>query len=435
MTHLTQNEQMKKVVIIGGGFAGLSCAKKLVNYPDIHITLIDKNNYHEFKPLLYQVSTSALSTENVASTFRSYFKGIKNIDIKMAEVISIDPGTRMVRTKEGENYYGDFLVIATGAVANFFDIPGAEQNTFPLYSLIDAERLRSRIIAAFEDVDRNPALIQEGALNFVVVGGGATGIEIAGSLADMFNHALPKEFSDLAVKQAAIYIIDRDEHILNGFSKRSQQYGTDILQKRGVKLKLGLSVKKVAEDHVLLSDESEIMTRTIIWAGGLKPGLLSASCGLPLGFGKRIDVQPDLTVEGFPQLFVIGDLANTLDSAGKYLPQLAAVAQQAGRCAAENIIAEMKGNKKESFRYKDKGIMAMIGRNAAVAEIGKQRRAHKGFFAFLAWLFVHAILLPTVRQRLAALFSWSWNYFGKMNELQILDNKDAARIKWDEEKH
>jgi NADH:ubiquinone reductase (H+-translocating) len=420
----------KQVLIIGGGFAGMSCARQLVVHPDIHVTLIDKNNYHEFKPLLYQVATSALSTEEVASTFRSYFKGKSNIDVKMAEVIAIDPTTQVVQTKEGEHYYGDFLVLATGSVVNFFDTVGAEKNAFPLYTLNDAERLRSRIIAVFEDADRNPQLIEQGALNFVVVGAGPTGIEIAGALADMFNQALPTEFSDLAVKLASIYIVDHGHTILSAFSKNSQSYGAKILQNRGVRIELGLLVKEVANDHVILSNGSKILTRTIIWAGGLKASLLSSNCRLTQGHEGRIDVQLDLTAAGFPNIYVLGDLANISDSNGKFLPQLAAVAQQSGYWAAKNIMAEIKGIPRTSFHYKDKGIMAMVGRNAAVAEIGKKRRELKGTFAFLAWLFVHAALLPSFRQRLTAMLAWSWNYFSKTNELQILDNMDAARIKW-----
>jgi NADH dehydrogenase len=214
----------KKVIIVGGGFAGMSCAKKLVANRSIHVTLIDKNNYNKFTPLLYQVATSALSADDAATSFRHYFQGKPNIDIKMAQVISVDPKTLTVNTKEGESYQGDFLVLAAGSVVNFFDTLGAEQNSFPLYNLIDAERLRSRIIAVFEDVDRNPKLIEQGALNFVIVGAGATGTEVAGALSDMLRLAFPKEFSDLIIKQARIYLVDHSSSVLKNFSINSQEY-------------------------------------------------------------------------------------------------------------------------------------------------------------------------------------------------------------------
>lgn len=420
----------KRIIIIGGGFAGMSCARKLVSHPEVHVTLIDKNNYYEFKPLLYQVATSILSTEELATAFRSYFSGKSNIDVKMAEVIAIDPITKTVQTKEGERYQGDFIVLAAGSVVNFFGTIGAEKNAFPLYTLNDARRLRSRVIAVFEAADRNPQLIEQGALNFVVVGAGATGIEIAGALADMFNKAFPAQFSGLNIKLASIYMVDFSPTVLNGFSKKSQDYGKKILKERGIKIELGVSVKEVADDHVILSNGNKILTRTVIWAGGLKGDLLAANSNLPQGQGGRINVQSDLTVASFPQIYVLGDLANISDSNGKFLPQLGSVAQQSGYLAAKNIIADIEGKSRTSFSYKDKGIMAMVGRNAAVVEIGKKRRKFKGLFAFIAWLFVHAALLPDFRKRVTAMIGWTWNYFGKNNELQILDDRDAANIKW-----
>jgi len=422
----------KRVVIVGGGFAGMSCADKLVNGKgngNVHVTLIDKNNYHEFTPLLYQVATSALSSGDVATSFRHYFAGKSNIDIKMAHAISVDPKTQIVKTEEGESYQGDYLVLAAGSTVNFFDTIGAAQYSFPLYSLVDAERLRSRILAVFEDADRRPRLIEKGALNFVVVGAGPTGTETAGAISDMLNVALPKEFSDLALKKARVFLVDHSHTVLGAFSKNSQEYAIKALKKRGVRLKLGLLVKEVALDHVLLSNGEKILTRTIIWAGGLKAVPLANNCGLPQEHGGRISIQPDLTAEGFPNLYVIGDLA----AGGKPLPQLAAVAKQSGEWAARNILAQMGGKPRTPFKYNDKGIMAMIGRNAAVAEIGKKRRELKGIIAYLAWLGVHAALLSTVRQKVEAFIEWAWGYFSHTQALQILDRADAARIKWDDE--
>lgn len=425
---------MKHIVIVGGGFAGMGCARKLAEHPDVHITLIDKNNYNQFKPLLYQVATSALSSEDVASTFRQYFEKKSNVDIKMAEVISVDPNTNTVTTQEGETYQGDYLVLAAGSVVNFFNTQGAEQNAFPLYTLDDAERLRSRILAVFEDADRNPKLIDQGALNFVIVGAGPTGVEVAGALADMFHQCLPDEFSDLAVKKASIYVVDYNHAVLGAFSKNSQEYAAKILQKRGVQLNLGLLVKEVAQDHAVLSNGNKILTRTIVWAGGLKASPLAQSCGLTQGHGGRLNVKPDLTTEGFSKVYILGDFANMPGPNGKPLPQLASVAQQSGYWAAQNILDDLEGNPRKPFQYKDKGIMAMIGKDAAVVEIGEKRHQLEGTLAFATWLGVHAALLYTFHQRVIAFIEWAWDYFGNTRSLQVLDRKNAARIKWDEAK-
>lgn len=421
----------KRVVIVGGGFAGMECASALIRHQDIHVTLVDKNNYHQFMPLLYQVATSALSLVDVATSFRHYYEGKSNMDIKMAEVVAVDPKKLTVKTQEGESYQGDFLVLAAGAIVNFFNTPGAANYSFPLYNVNDAARLRSRIIAVFEDADRNPKLIEQGALNFVIVGGGATGTEIAGAIADMLNEALPKEFSDLAVNKACVYIVDYSHTVLGAFSKKSQEYATEVLKKRGVQLNLGLLVKEVAEDHVILSNGEKILTRTIIWAGGLKAAALADSSGLPQGHGGRITIRPDLTVEGFPQVYALGDFANVLGDDGQPLPQLASVAKQSGVWAAQNILAQINGKPQVPFKYKDKGIMAMVGRNAAIAEIGTRRRELKGIIAYIAWLGVHAALLSTVQQRVSAFLQWAWNYFGSTEAVQILDRTDSARIEWD----
>ncbi|MBS0654750.1 MAG: NAD(P)/FAD-dependent oxidoreductase [Verrucomicrobia bacterium] len=415
-----------RVVIVGGGFAGMSTAHKLVQQRGIHVTLIDKNNYHQFTPLLYQVATSAISIDNVATTFRSYFEGKSNIDIKMAKVCSIDPKTLTVHTEEGESYQGDVLVLAAGSVVNFFDTTGAMENSFPLYNLNDAERLRSRIILAFEEADRNPKLIDEGVLNFVVVGAGPTGTEIAGALADMINISLPKEYADLALTKAKIYLVDYSHAVLSAFSEESQKYAAETLHKRGVQLRLGLLVRSVTDRYALLSSGEKIASKTIIWAGGLQAAQLAQECGLVQGHGGRIEVQPDLTIKGFPSIYALGDFANM---PGR-LPQLASVAQQSGYWTADNIIATKKGKPRKAFQYKDKGIMAMIGRNAAVVEVGKKRRELTGFFAFLTWLSVHSVLLSTLRQRIEALMQWSCGYFSKNNDFQTIDRIKDAHIIW-----
>jgi len=419
------------VVIVGGGFAGLACARKLAKSDDVRVTLLDKNNYHQFLPLLYQLATSQLATGDVATSIRQSLGGHTNVDVKMVEVTAVDPKTRTVTTREGQSYQGDFLVLAAGSQANFFGTKGAEQNAFPLYSIKEAQQLRSRILSVFEDADRDPTLVEKGALNFVVVGGGPTGTEISGALADMINLTMPAEYRDLALKHARVYLIDHGHALLGAFPVKAHDYAARVLQQRGVQLRMGIGVKEVAPDRVLLSDGTSIQTRTTVWAGGLKASPLAANAGLPQGHGGRIDVKPDFTVDGFPGVYVLGDFANIPGPDKLALPQLGSVAQQGGEWTAKNILAEIAGGARTPFHYHDKGIMAMIGRNSAVAAIGKKRHELDGPIAFAAWLGVHALLMSGVRERVEAFIDWAWNYFSKSVPIQVLDRNDEERIDWD----
>jgi NADH:ubiquinone reductase (H+-translocating) len=425
---------IKHVVIVGGGFAGLGCARKLAKSDSVRVTLIDKNNYSQFQPLLYQLATAVLGTDDVAASLRGFFRGHANVDVKMCEVSAVDPTTRTVTTADGKSYHGDFVVLAAGSQANFFGTAGAQENAFPLYSVVEAQRLRSRVLAVFEDADGNPKLLEQGALNFVVVGGGATGTEIAGALADMINHTMTREYTDLAVQNARIYLVDHGQALLAAFPAEAHEYAARVLQRKGVQLKMGIGVKEVTRDHVLLSDGTSIQTRTVVWAGGLMASPLAANSRLPRGHGGRIEVRPDLTVEGFPGVYVLGDFANIPGAGDELLPQLGSVAQQSGVWAANNILAEVAGKPRIPFHYHDKGIMAMIGRDAAVAAIGKKRHELEGPVAFAAWIGVHALLMSGVRVRIEAFINWAWSYFTKSGLIQVLDRSDEGRIDWGEDK-
>jgi NADH dehydrogenase len=430
-SHAADDDSRTHVVIVGGGFAGLGCGLALGGEDAVRVTLIDQHNYHQFQPLLYQVATSQLSATDIGFSLRQAFHGHENVNVKLAEVTGVDARSRSVSTATGETYHGDVLVLAAGAQANFFGTPGAAEHAFPLYSLADAERLRTRILTAFEDADRDPSLIDRGALNFVIVGGGATGTELAGSMADMLNETMPVEYHDLAVQRASIHLVDLGHVVLGGFSDRAHKYARGVLEERGVKLMLETGVKEVAADHVLLSDGTVIQTRCVAWAGGLKAAAPAEASGIPQGRGGRIDVGPDLTPEGFSNVYVIGDIANIPDHDGKPFPQLGSVAQQSGRCVAESILAEIAGEPRKDFHYKDKGIMAMIGRGAAVAEVGKHRHELHGSIAFAAWLGVHAALMSGVRNRIEAFVDWGWDYFSQTRGPQVLDQRSsAARIDW-----
>jgi NADH dehydrogenase len=416
-------------VIVGGGFAGVGCGRELAKH-DVDTIVIDRNNYHQFQPLLYQVATDQLAPADIAKPLRGVFRRDATVDVKLADVVDIDAAARTVTTADGLSYQGDHLVLAAGSRPNFFRTPGAEHNAFPLYSLDDAERLRSRIIEVAEDADRDPDLIDRGALNFVVVGAGATGVETAGALADLVNEIVSRAYRGIPPGAAQVHLVDPGHVVLAPFSEHLHDYAAKTLTRKGVRLDLGLSVKDVREDRVVLSDGSTIETRTAVWAGGLQASSLAGLGGLPQGRGGRVEVEPDLTVDGVPGLYVLGDMANIPGHDGEPLPQLGSVALQSGRWAAANILADMDGSPRTAFRYHDKGIMAMIGRNAAVAEVGAHHHELHGSVAFAAWLGVHAWLMTGVRERVDAFVNWGWDYFSRNRSVALIDRTDAAHIDW-----
>lgn len=417
-------DDRKTVVIVGGGFAGLNCARGLAEHKDLRVVLLDRNNYQQFQPLLYQVATGALSPDNAAFNLRSVLATHDNVDVTMTEVRSVDPATRTAYSVNGDAFQGDFLVLAAGAEANFFDIPGAREYSLPLYSLLDAECLRSRLLEELEAADRDWRKTQE-PLRFVVIGGGATGVEIAGAIGDLLQRTPPHVFKHLDLKKASVTLVDKLATVLGPFTKHSQEYVTEVLQERGVNLRLGASVREVAKDGVLLADGTTLPARLVIWAGGLKASNLPSSPGVKTGRGGRVEVQSDLSVAGFPGVYALGDFANFKTPAGEELPQLASVAQQAGRHCARNIIAAVTGKPARPFKYLDKGIMAMVGRNAAVAEVGAHRHTVTGTLAFAAWLGVHALLLTTARAKIETFLEWAWEYFGHVHVDPILDRPHA----------
>jgi NADH dehydrogenase len=423
----------RHVIVVGGGFAGLGCVRTLAARDDLRVTLIDQHNYHQFQPLLYQVATCQLAPSHAAFSLRKLFHR-PNVDVKLADVVAIDPGRRTVTAADGQTWTGDTVVLAAGSRPNFFATPGAERHAFPLYSLGDAQRLRSRIIGIFEQADRDPRLIDEGALNFVIVGGGATGVECAGALADMIRETMTLEYRDLAVTRAQVHIVDLGRALLGPFSSHAHDYAADVLRRKQVQIHLGVAVTEVGPGHVTLADGMVIRTRCVVWGGGIQAPAIAAAAGLPVGRGGRVDVQPDLTVEGAPGIYAIGDVANIPGPDGRPRPQLGSVALQSGAWAANNIIMNVAGGPRAPFRYRDKGIMAMIGRGAAIAAVGPHRRELHGPPAYAAWLAVHAMLMTGSRNRVEALLDWGWDYFSRTRGPQVLDRAEAADIDWTEDR-
>jgi NADH dehydrogenase len=430
---MSEDNTSRHVVIVGGGFAGVGCAHALAKHDAVRVTLLDRNNYHQFQPLLYQVATSQLAPDDIAYSLRKLFRKHPNVDVKLAEVAAVDPATRTVTAADGQTWTGDAVVVAAGSQPNFFRTPGAEGNSFPLYTLDQATRLRSRVLGLFEDADRSPGLVDRGALNFVVVGAGATGVEVAGALADLVNDTMSVEFRDLAVSAAQIHDVDLGHVLLGPFAEGAHEYAAKVLQRKGVRTHLGVAVTEVRPGEVVLSDGTTIATHCVIWGGGIMAAELAGATGLTQGRGGRLDVLGDLTVEGAPGIYVAGDVANIPGPHDQALPQLGSVALQSGAWAADNVLADFAGKPRKAFHYHDKGVMAMIGRGAAVAEVGPHRHELHGPIAFAAWLGVHASLMTGVRNRVDAFVAWGWDSFSSGRGPQVLDRSEEARIDWDQD--
>jgi NADH dehydrogenase len=430
---VSEHNGHKHVVIVGGGFAGVGAARELAKHDAVRVTLIDRNNYHQFQPLLYQVATSQLAPSDIAYSLRKLFREQPNVDVKLAEITAVDPATRTVTAADGQAWTGDALVLAAGSQPNFFRTPGADRNSFPLYTLDQATRLRSRILALFEDADRSPGLVDRGALNFVVVGAGATGVEVAGALADLIHDTMSVEYHDLAVSAAQIHLVDLGHVLLGPFSDGSHDYAAKVLQRKGVRTHLGVAVTDVRPGEVELADGSTIQTHCVIWGGGIRAAELAGASGVVQGRGGRLEVLADLSVDGAPGVHAAGDVANIPDRHGEPLPQLGSVALQSGAWVADNVLADFAGKPRKAFHYHDKGIMAMIGRGAAVAEVGPHRHELHGHIAHTAWLGVHAQLMTGVRNRIDAFVAWGWTAASSGRGPQVLDRSEAARIDWDHE--
>ena len=426
---MTSSGAPTRVIVVGGGFAGVACARALAKHPDVDVTLIDKNDYHQFQPLLYQVATSMLAAGDIAYPLRRIAAEYDGFVAKRGEVTAIDPVAKTVTTDTGETYAADYIVLAAGSQPNFFKTPGAE-HAFPLYSLDDANTLRTRIVQAFEEADRDPDRIDEGAVDFVIVGGGPTGVEVAGALSEMINTTMVHEFPALAPR-ARVHIVNHGNALLAMFADKGHAYTARVLEKDNVDLRLGIGVTEIGPGHVTLTDGSTIKTRCVVWGGGLMAAPVAGASGLPQGRGGRIDVGPDFTVAGFPGVLAIGDIANIPDGKDGLHPQLGSVALQSGGAAAKTILADRQGQAPKPFSYLDKGTMAMIGRGAAIAQV-RGVELH-GKLAFAAWLGVHAALMTGGSNRVDAFKSWAEDFFGSERAPRALDRSGTPRMQWEDD--
>ncbi|HXY92816.1 MAG TPA: NAD(P)/FAD-dependent oxidoreductase [Acidimicrobiia bacterium] len=398
-----------RVVIIGAGFGGLTAARTLAG-TRTQVTLIDQHNFHTFSPLLYEVATAGIGPDDIAPSVRGVVRGYSNVEFHMARVASVDFDGRRVRLAEGDPIAYDYLVLAAGAVSSDFGVPGVREHALPLKSLEDATRVRSMVLQRFEATDRDPSLVEEGELRVVVVGGGPTGVELCGALAELFTKVLARDFHGFDIGRAEVVCVEGTGALLGAFSPKSQAEARRELEARGVNVRLDAMITAVDADGVSFVDGTRLATKTVIWCAGVKANPLADRLGLPQSKRGEIEVRDDLTVADHPEVFVIGDLGAARDRRGRPYPQLAPVAMQQARHVARGILRRERGKKIRRFRYVDKGSMATIGRRSAVAELPFRIRLG-GTLGWLSWLGLHLVFLIGFRNRLVVLVNWVWNYF------------------------
>jgi NADH dehydrogenase len=398
------------VLVLGGGFGGIAAARKLKD-ADVDVTLVDRNDFHTFQPLLYQVATDLLETSACGHPLRDLFHEQPNVAVHAATVTAIDLDRREVRFAEMAPVTYDYLVLGLGAGVNFFGVDGAEQHAFPMYTLADAVRLKEHMLRRWEAADRDPALVDDGAVNVVVVGGGPTGIESAGALAELYRSNFAQDYPRIAQDQARIVLVEAGSALMSMFKSDIRSYTKKALEKRGVEVLLGEVVASIEPTRVTLESGTVIKAHTLVWGAGLQGSPVAEALGLELQRGNRVPVEPDLRVAGHPEVFAVGDIAWIPDAKTKaVLPQLGSVALQAGEQAGDNVARLVAGKDTEPFTYHDKGTMATIGRGTAVIQTHGGHTI-KGKAASLAWGAVHLTLLSTGEDRAKAVVDWTWAGF------------------------
>ena len=431
----------KKVVIVGGGFAGLNAAKQLGRVHNVEVTLIDRKNHHLFQPLLYQVATAGLSPADIAAPIRNILSCFKNVTVLLGEVESVDLHLNELKKNIGPIAF-DYLLMACGARHSYFGRDNWEQHAPGLKTIEQATEIRRRILTAYEVAERtsDPEL-QRKQLTFVVVGGGPTGVEMAGAIGEMSRYALAKDFRNINAKSTRVFLMEAGARILAAFPKELSDRAARDLEHLGVQLWTGSLVTQVDDDGVTVGNE-RIEAATVVWAAGVQASSLGQNIVTKLGQQSesvdtfqsrgsikldrqgRIEVQPDLSIENFPNVFVAGDQARFADAAGEALPGVAPVATQQGRHVATMIRNDIAGKPRSDFKYTDKGMMATIGRNKAVMKSGNWQLG--GRFAWLAWLVVHIYFLTGFRNRFFVVLSWAWSYFTYRRGARLIVGKSSA---------
>jgi NADH:quinone reductase (non-electrogenic) len=412
-----------RVVIVGGGFGGLYAARALRNLP-VEVTLLDRRNHHVFQPLLYQVAMAALSPAEIASPIRWILRRQRNVEVLLAEVVHVDAARRTLVLADGEMSY-DFLILATGATHAYFGHDEWQVTAPGLKTLEDALEVRRRVLIAYERAEREPDPQRRAILlTFVVIGGGPTGVELAGALAEISRQSLARDFRHFDPSSARVILIEAGPTILPAFPEPLRQAAARDLKRLGVDVRTGRPVTSVSNRRVAMNGDA-IDAATVLWAAGVAASPVGLTLGVPTDRAGRVIVQPDLTIPGHPDVFVIGDLASFAGPDGRPLPGVAQVAIQMGRHAAENIRRAIDHQPYRTFVYKDLGNMATIGRASAIADFGWLRL--KGYIAWLAWLFVHILNLIGFRNRLVVLVQWAWAYFSYQRSIRLITTLDPRR--------
>ena len=398
------------VVVIGAGFAGLETAKALSGKP-CDVTIVDRNNYHKFQPLLYEVAMAGLEPDDIAHNVRHIFQDSENVTFHLGTVCGIDAENQILEIRGSKPMSYDYLVMAAGAVSHDFGIEGVKEHAFPLKNVPDAVNLRNHVLRQFERYDRNPKG-PLGALNFVIVGGGPTGVEMAGAFVELFD-TLNEDFQSFDTREVArCILLEMQDDLLPPYHKSLRDYTRDVLESRGVEVRTESVVERVSEADVTLKDGTRIPTQTLVWAAGVQASPVAGYVDAGQSRDGRLIVNPDLSVADRPNVFAVGDMAAMEDEVDSesYHPQLAQVAMQSGKHAAKQILNRIRKRDTTAFSYTNLGMMATIGRNAAVAELPGGVK-FKGFFAWVLWVFIHIAKIVGFRNRLSAFVNWGYNYF------------------------
>ncbi|MEK6780402.1 MAG: NAD(P)/FAD-dependent oxidoreductase [Bacteroidota bacterium] len=416
-----------RIIVIGGGFGGLEVIKGLKGLK-AQVVLFDKNNHHTFQPLLYQVATSGLETNSIVAPFRKFFRNQQDFYFRLAEVINVKPEENYIETSIGGVRY-DYLVIATGAVTNFYGMSELQKYSSSMKNIVDATKLRNKIIRHLEY-----ALLTEdqemmnSLMDFVIVGGGPTGVELAGALTELKKNVFPKDYKELDMREMDIHLVEASPRLLNGMSRQAGEKAFEFLTKMGVKIHLNTAVRSYDGYELVLSTEERLISRSLIWAAGVKGNPISGFQPDVVNKGSRIWVDEYNRVKGHENIFAIGDVA-TMQGDEKFPkghPMMAPVAQQQGRRLAKNIKSQILKKEIKPFRYFDKGSMATIGRNKAVVDMKGIR--FQGVFAWYVWMFVHLMSIVGFKNKVFTFFSWMWNYFSFDRSNRLIIGRNEEKI-------